>query len=76
MQKEISKILDIIKLVKPSLQDVDETMVLNEGVLDSLDIITIVSLLEKEFGVKINGVCLKQENFETAVTLWNMIEKI
>ena len=76
MKQEISKILDIIKEVKPSLQDIDETTVLNEGVLDSLDIITIVSLMEKEFKVKIDGICLKQENFETAVTLWNMIEKL
>ena len=69
MDEKTKKILDIIRQVKPSLQDMDETTVLNSGALDSLDIITVVSLLEKEFGVKIEGTCLKKENFETAVTL-------
>lgn len=76
MDERTRKILDIIRQVKPSLQDVDETTILNRGALDSLDIITDVSLLEKEFGIKIEGICLKQENFKTAVTLCNMIEKI
>ena len=76
MNERLQKILDIIRQVKPSLDNLDETTILNQGALDSLDIITIVSLLEKEFHFNMAGICLKQENFETAETLLKMIDTI
>lgn len=76
MNENIKKIVTIIQQVKPSLQNLSEDTILNQGALDSLDIITVVALLEKEFQLNISGVCLKKDNFETAQTLWMMIEKI
>lgn len=76
MNNAIQKILEIIQQVKPSLSNLNQDTILNQGILDSLDIITIVTLLEKEFQININGACLKQENFKTAQTLFAMINTI
>lgn len=76
MNRECEKIIEMINQVKPALQNVNRTTLLNQGALDSLDIITLVTLLEKEFDVKIAGTCLKQENFETVETLMEMIRQI
>lgn len=42
MIEDIKKIIELIRKVKPSLAVVDESTILNEGALDSLDIITLV----------------------------------
>ena len=65
MENCMEKVLEIIKQIKPQLKDLDEDTILTDGMLDSLDVITMVNLLEKEFQVKIVGVCFKKENFET-----------
>lgn len=75
MNEKIKKVIELVQQVKPSLQDLDESTVLNEGALDSLDIIALVTLMEKEFHVKIAGACLKQENFRSVVTLCGMVDK-
>ena len=76
MIEDIKKIIELIRKVKPWLAVVDESTILNEGALDSLDIITLVSLLEDMFHIKIDGVCLKQENFATAQSLYEMVQDI
>lgn len=76
MNRGIEEIIGLINQIKPTLQNVNKSTVLNQGLLDSLDIITLVTLLEKEFDVKIAGTCLKQENFETVETLLEMIQQI
>lgn len=76
MNENLLKVLDIIRQVKPSLEELDETTILNDGAIDSLDIITIIELMEKEFCIEIAGNCLKQENFETAYSLTKMVEEI
>lgn len=76
MDSRIEKVIEIIKRVKPQMDIVDENTILNEGVLDSLDVIAVVGLLEKEFQIKMIGNCFKKENFETPVTLLKMIDKI
>lgn len=76
MNKRIAKIIELIKEVKPSIEELDENTIINQGLLDSLDIMTLIELMEDEFSVEIAGVCLKQENFETVVSLLQMIEDI
>ncbi len=76
MNTEMNIVLKIIRQVKPALVELNEETILNMGVLDSLDIITVLSLLENTFRVKIPGNCLKQENFQTAHTLLGMICQI
>jgi len=76
MENRLNRIIQTIKKVKPQMEAINENTILNRGILDSLDVMLLVDLLEKEFDIKIHGICLKQENFETPVTLLNMISKI
>ncbi len=76
MNAEMNQIMEVIRQVKPSMNQIDMDTILNQGALDSLDIITIVSLLEKEFQVTIAGTCLKQDNFQSVQSLYTMIQHI
>jgi acyl carrier protein len=61
-------ILSLLRIeIAPDRNDVDleEDSLLESGLIDSLGIIKLVSLLEKEFAIKISDDELLPENFET-----------
>jgi acyl carrier protein len=60
------KILQILKEVQPDFAFEDGVDFIEEGYLDSFDIVTLVSDLENEFGVLISALEIVPENFGTA----------
>lgn len=60
-----SRILDFLAELKPELDFTASENLVDEGLLDSLDIILLVSLLEEEFGSPIRGDLIVPENFQS-----------
>jgi acyl carrier protein len=59
------KILQILKDVQPDFAFEEGVDFVEEGYLDSFDIVTLVSDLEGEFGVLISALAIVPENFGT-----------
>ena len=69
----------VLKVLRAVRQDVDfeaATALIDDGVLDSFDIISIVSDLNDEFGVDITADELEPENFNTVDAIVKLIESL
>ena len=69
----------LIEILKSLHEDVDyatcETLV-DDGVLDSLDIVTLVTEIDATFDVRIPPEEILPENFNSAAALWALIEQL
>ena len=59
----LDKIIDILKGIRPEFDFTASDDFINDGFIDSFDIVTLVAALEKEFGIKIKGTEIVPENF-------------
>lgn len=72
----MDQVLEILAEVRPDVDFENETKLIDDGILDSFDIITIVSEFNEEFDVDIDVEDLEPENFNTYKAMWELIEKL
>jgi acyl carrier protein len=70
------KIIKILSELRPEFDFTEENLnFIEEGMLDSLDIVNLVNDLEAEFGIKIDGVDVLPENFCTIDAIIELLKK-
>lgn len=67
------KILAILKDIRPEFDFETSEDFIEDGYLDSFDIVTLVSELEDTFGVLIDGLAILPENFNTVEAIAGVI---
>ena len=72
----MDKLLEILKGIRPDVDFENETELIDEGILDSFDVVSIISEIDDAFGVQIRINELEPENFNSAEAIWNLIEKL
>ena len=60
----------------PGIDFRNETALVDDGLIESLDIVTIVSELMEAFSVEITVDDLTPENFNSAQSMWDMIQRL
>ena len=70
------KILEILKQARSDVDFTTETSLVDGGILDSFDIIQIVSDLNDEFNVDITADELEPENFNSLDRIVSLIESL
>lgn len=69
------KVFGILKEIRPEFDFEESDNFVEDGYLDSFDIVTLVSELEMAFDIVIDGLDVLPENFETVKDICNMVEK-
>ncbi|MCI8963345.1 MAG: acyl carrier protein [Eubacterium sp.] len=69
------KVLSILKEIRPEFDFEESDNFVEDGYLDSFDIVTLVSELETAFDVVIDGLDVLPENFGTVRDICNMVNK-
>ena len=69
----MDKLLEILKEIRPDVDFENETELIDEGILDSFDVVSIISEIDDAFGVQIRINELDPENFNSAEALWKLI---
>ena len=72
----MDELLELLEDIKPSVDFRTCTGLIDDGYLDSFDILSIVSELNDAFGIEISPVDIIPENFNSAQALWNMVERL
>ena len=48
---------------------------MESGQLDSLDIVSIIDAVQDHFKIELDGKDIDPDNFISATTIWNMVER-
>jgi len=72
----MEKLLRLLKEVRPDVDFENETELIDDGILDSMDVVSIISSIDDEFGVQIRITELDPENFNSVGNLWSLIESL
>ena len=69
------KIIGMLNEIRPEFDFNDSDDFVEDGYLDSFDVVTIVSMIEEEFGVLISGLDVLPENFSSVQAICELIVK-
>lgn len=70
------QLMEILKDLRADVDFEKEKKLIDDGILDSFDIVSLVSELNSEFDVEINVMDLEPENFNTVAAMMELIEKL
>ena len=70
----MDKLMTILNDARPDLDFTKETKLIDDEILDSFDIITIVGEINEEFDININVADLLPENFNSTKAIWQLIQ--
>ena len=68
-------VLEILHDIRPEFDFRDSSDFLSDGLLDSLDLITFVSDLDKTYGISIEGIEIIPENFQNLPAIQALLAK-
>ena len=70
------KIVEILTDIRPEFDFSQENVnFIEEGMLDSFDLVTLVSELDETFGISINGIDIIPENFSSVDNIESLLKK-
>ena len=69
----MDKLIEILEDIQPGVDFRNCDTLIEDGLLDSFAILSIVSELQDEFGISITPAEIIPENFNSAKALWEMV---
>lgn len=71
----MDKIIEILNGIRPEFDFSQDVNYMEEGYLDSFDIVTLVTELEDNFDITINGEDILPENFSSKEAISALVER-
>lgn len=72
----MEKVLEILEEIQPGEDYKNCTTLIEDGILESFAILSIVSELEDAFDISVTPADIIPENFNSAKALWNMVLRL
>ena len=71
----MDEIYEILEELRPEFDFRKSENFVDDGFLDSFDIVSIISMVEEKYVINIDGLDILPENFETAAAIAALIKK-
>ena len=72
----MDKLMTILREINPDIDLENENALIDGGMLDSFDIVTLVAEIDDAYGVQIPAEALVPENFNSAKALYALIQRL
>ena len=72
----MNDIIQILEQIKPGVDFNTEENLIEEEILDSFDIVTLVAKLNDEFDIEITPADLVPENFNSAERIYELVKRL
>lgn len=70
-----AKITAILSEIRPEFDFTNDVNFIEEGMLDSFDVVSLVSSLDETFGISINGMDILPDNFSSIENIIALLKK-
>ena len=71
----MDKLLEMLETIRPDIDFAKETSLIDDGMLDSVDVMAIVVKLKELYGVEVSMAELDPDDFNSAATIQGLIER-
>jgi acyl carrier protein len=71
----MEKIYAILEELRPEFNYRESQDFIEDGYLDSFDVVSLISMLEEEYHISIDGLDIVPENFVNIESICNLLEK-
>jgi len=72
----MTELMNILTELKPDVDFENEKGLIDNAILDSFDIVQLISQLKETFDIEISPAEIVPENFNSAEALWAMVERL
>ena len=72
----MEKLIEILEEIEEGVDYENCTTLIDDNILDSLAIISLVAEIEEQFDVQIPTVEIVPDNFNSAKAIWELIERL
>lgn len=72
----MEELLEILNELHPDVDFEKEEHLIDDVILDSFDIVTLISEISDNFDITISAEQIIPENFNSAKALWELIQKL
>ena len=72
----MEQLIEILNGIRPDVDFENETALIDDGILDSFDVVSIISEIDNEFGVQIRITELDPDNFNSAESIWKLVQEL
>ena len=72
----MEQLMEILEGIRPDIDFANEKSLVTDRLLESFDIINLVSEIDDEFDVKIKPADLVPENFDSVKAMWALIQRL
>jgi methoxymalonate biosynthesis acyl carrier protein len=71
----MKRLLEVLKGIRPEFDFSTSEDFIADGMLDSFDVITLISELDKCYGISINGTDILPENVKNVAAISRLLQK-
>lgn len=72
----MEKIIEILSSLKTGVDFSVAQGIVTKKLIDSIDIATMITMIEDEFDIEISMEYMENENFDSAEAIWEMVQEI
>lgn len=72
----MEKVVEILSSLKSGVDFSTAEGIVTNKVIDSIDIASLISMIEEEFDVEIGMEYMENENFDSAAAIWEMVKEL
>ena len=72
----MEQLLEILQDIDDSVDYETETKLIDDHILDSFGIITLIGEIEETFDIEVDAAEMTPENFNSAQAMWKMIQRL
>ena len=72
----MEKLIEILNELRPGVDFTAETNIIDSGLLDSLTIVRLITLLENEFDIEFSVTDLVPDNFRTVKAIMDLVHRL
>ena len=69
------QIINILQEIRPEFDFTQDINFIKEGMLDSFDVVSLVTTLDENYSISIDGMDILPENFSTIDSIRNLLIK-